>query len=80
MAEEGHEEGQGEEQSLGPQLDIGVQCNHCGKEMNGGVYRLKQHIAGIGGNVSKCKQCPRQLVNEMKEYMAGRQQQKGIRI
>ncbi|MQL87445.1 hypothetical protein Taro_019983 [Colocasia esculenta] len=61
MAEEGHEEGgQGEEQSPVPQLDIGwrhgvlldaaskrVQCNHCGKEMNGGVYRLKQHIAGI---------------------------------
>ncbi|MQL70621.1 hypothetical protein Taro_002944 [Colocasia esculenta] len=48
--------------------------------MNGGVYRLKQHIADIGGNVVKCKQCPRELVNEMKEYMAGRQQQKDICI
>ncbi|MQL83092.1 hypothetical protein Taro_015586 [Colocasia esculenta] len=48
--------------------------------MNGDVYRLKQHIASIGGNVVKCKQCPRELVNEMKEYMAGRQQQRGIRI
>ncbi|MQM05142.1 hypothetical protein Taro_037948, partial [Colocasia esculenta] len=54
MADEGHEE----EQSPGPQVDIGwkhsvlidaaskrVWCNHCGKEINGGVYRLKQHIA-----------------------------------
>ncbi|MQL80300.1 hypothetical protein Taro_012738 [Colocasia esculenta] len=86
MADEGHEEEQ-------PQVDIGwkhgvlidaaskrVRCNHCGKEMNGGVYRLKQHIAGIGTNVVKCKHCPRELVNEMKEYMAGRQQQRGIRI
>ncbi|MQL79890.1 hypothetical protein Taro_012332, partial [Colocasia esculenta] len=86
MADEGHEEEH-------PQVDIGwkhgvlidaaskrVRCNHCGKEMNGGVYRLKQHIAGIGTNVVKCKHCPRELVNEMKEYMAGRQQQRGIRI
>ncbi|MQL84467.1 hypothetical protein Taro_016978 [Colocasia esculenta] len=86
MADEGHEEEQ-------PQVDIGwkhgvlidaaskrVRCNHCGKEMNGGVYRLKQHIAGIGTNVLKCKHCPRELVNEMKDYMAGRQQQRGIRI
>ncbi|MQL96510.1 hypothetical protein Taro_029203, partial [Colocasia esculenta] len=86
MADEGHEEEQ-------PQVDIGwkhgvlidaaskrVRCNHCGKEMNRGVYRLKQHIAGIGTNVVKCKHCPRELVNEMKDYMAGRQQQRGIRI
>ncbi|MQL94902.1 hypothetical protein Taro_027564, partial [Colocasia esculenta] len=86
MADEGHEEEQ-------PQVDIGwkhgvlidaaskrVRCNHCGKEMNAGVYRLKQHIAGIGTNVLKCKHCPRELVNEMKDYMAGRQQQRGIRI
>ncbi|MQM20435.1 hypothetical protein Taro_053457 [Colocasia esculenta] len=56
MADEGHEEEH-------PQVDIGwkhgvlidaaskrVRCNHCGKEMNGGVYRLKQHIADIGTN------------------------------
>ncbi|MQL73986.1 hypothetical protein Taro_006340 [Colocasia esculenta] len=89
MADEGHEE----EQSPGPQVDIGwkhsvlidaaskrVRCNHYGKEMNGGVYCLKQHIAGIETNVVKCKQCPRELMNEMKEYMSARQQQRGIRV
>ena len=31
-----------------------VKCNLCSKEFSGGVYRLKQHIARITGNVSKC--------------------------
>ena len=29
-------------------------CKLCSKKMHGGVYRLKNHIAGISRNVSKC--------------------------
>ncbi|XP_035830865.1 uncharacterized protein LOC118479311 [Helianthus annuus] len=32
-----------------------TQCNLCEKVMSGGVYRLKQHIAGITGNVAACR-------------------------
>lgn len=31
-----------------------VKCKLCGKEMGGGVTRMKQHIAGIKGQVTSC--------------------------
>ncbi|XP_019184244.1 PREDICTED: uncharacterized protein LOC109179128 [Ipomoea nil] len=31
-----------------------IRCLLCKKVMSGGVYRIKEHIAGISGNVSKC--------------------------
>ena len=31
-----------------------VRCNLCNKEMRGGIYRLKQHLAHEGKNVTKC--------------------------
>ncbi|XP_019181680.1 PREDICTED: uncharacterized protein LOC109176742 [Ipomoea nil] len=31
-----------------------IKCLLCKKVMSGGVYRIKEHIAGISGNVSKC--------------------------
>ncbi|XP_019094719.1 PREDICTED: uncharacterized protein LOC104757728 [Camelina sativa] len=31
-----------------------VKCKLCGKEMGGGVYRIKEHIAHRKGNVSSC--------------------------
>ncbi|KAG2632130.1 hypothetical protein PVAP13_2NG083692 [Panicum virgatum] len=31
-----------------------VRCNLCSKEMRGGIYRLKQHLAHEGKNVTKC--------------------------
>ncbi|ESQ30701.1 hypothetical protein EUTSA_v10012177mg, partial [Eutrema salsugineum] len=31
-----------------------VKCILCGKEFSGGVFRLKEHIAGQKGNVSSC--------------------------
>jgi hypothetical protein len=31
-----------------------VRCKLCGKEMRGGIYRLKQHVAHDGKNVTKC--------------------------
>ncbi|PWA48724.1 zinc finger, BED-type [Artemisia annua] len=32
-----------------------VQCLKCKKVVSGGVYRIKQHIAGIIGSVRACK-------------------------
>ena len=32
-----------------------VRCNLCNKEMRGGIYRLKQHLAHEGKNVTKCR-------------------------
>ncbi|KAK2646222.1 hypothetical protein Ddye_021417 [Dipteronia dyeriana] len=37
-----------------------VKCNLCSKEFSGGVYRLKQHIARITGNVFKCPKSMRE--------------------
>ncbi|XP_071735719.1 uncharacterized protein [Rutidosis leptorrhynchoides] len=31
-----------------------VKCTLCGKEMSGGIHRLKEHIAGVRGNVQPC--------------------------
>lgn len=31
-----------------------VKCKLCLKEMSGGVYRIKEHIAHISGNVTAC--------------------------
>ncbi|MQL81431.1 hypothetical protein Taro_013889 [Colocasia esculenta] len=41
--------------------------------MFGGIYRLKQHLAG---NVSKCPSCPLEVRNEMKAYMKGKKAEK----
>ena len=32
-----------------------VKCKFCGKVMQGGIYRLKQHVAHEGKNVRKCR-------------------------
>ncbi|MQM10177.1 hypothetical protein Taro_043066, partial [Colocasia esculenta] len=53
-----------------------VKCNWCSKEMFGGIYHLKQHIAGISGNVAKCPSCPLEVRNEMKAYMNGKKTEK----
>ncbi|XP_048603767.1 uncharacterized protein LOC106378015 [Brassica napus] len=31
-----------------------VKCKLCGKEFSGGIYRMKEHIAHVKGNVSAC--------------------------
>lgn len=31
-----------------------VRCKLCRKELNGGINRLKYHVAGIKGNVKAC--------------------------
>ncbi|MQL81287.1 hypothetical protein Taro_013731, partial [Colocasia esculenta] len=44
--------------------------------MFGGIYRLKQLLAGIAGNVSKCPSCPMEVRNEIKAYMKGKKVEK----
>ncbi|MQL89735.1 hypothetical protein Taro_022319 [Colocasia esculenta] len=53
-----------------------VKYNWCSKEMFGGIYRLKQHLAGIAGNVLKCPSCPHEVRNEIKTYMKGKKTEK----
>lgn len=50
-----------------------VQCIKCGKKISGGVYRIKEHIAHIKGNVSSCTKASkedqelcRNAINEVK--------------
>ena len=31
-----------------------VKCKLCSKKFSGGVYRMKEHIGHISGNVAKC--------------------------
>ncbi|KAL4183486.1 hypothetical protein AMTRI_Chr11g98470 [Amborella trichopoda] len=33
-----------------------VRCNFCNKEMGGGIYRLKEYLAWVKGNVTGCKE------------------------
>jgi Sec-independent protein translocase protein TatA len=40
-----------------------VKCKFCGHESSGGVHRLKEHVAGVGKNVKKC----RSMTDEAKE-------------
>ncbi|MQL93099.1 hypothetical protein Taro_025739 [Colocasia esculenta] len=38
-------------------VDMGrrkVQCKYCNRVLSGGVWRLKQHLAGIKGEVAPC--------------------------
>ncbi|KAF8392674.1 hypothetical protein HHK36_023023 [Tetracentron sinense] len=48
-----------------------VKCNYCGKIVSGGIYRLKQHLARISGEVTYCKKAPEEVYMKMKENMEG---------
>jgi hypothetical protein len=32
-----------------------LQCNHCDHLFCGGANRIREHVAGVGGNIRKCK-------------------------
>ncbi|KAK1293238.1 hypothetical protein QJS10_CPB17g00880 [Acorus calamus] len=48
-----------------------VKCNYCGKIMSGGIYRLKQHLARVSGEVTYCKKAPDEVYQKMKENLEG---------
>lgn len=50
-----------------------VKCNYCGKIVSGGIYRLKQHLARVSGEVRCCRKAPREAILEMKENLEGYQ-------
>ena len=45
-------------------------CNFCGKIFTGGVYRLKQHLAGGWKNAVDCNLCPKAVREEIRSYMS----------
>ncbi|KAL4590314.1 hypothetical protein LXL04_003242 [Taraxacum kok-saghyz] len=48
-----------------------VRCNYCGKVVSGGIYRLKQHLARVSGEVTYCEKAPEEVCIKMKEIMEG---------
>lgn len=48
-----------------------VRCNYCGKIVSGGIYRLKQHLARVSGEVTYCEKAPDEVYLKMKENLEG---------
>nr|XP_043629860.1 uncharacterized protein LOC122601155 [Erigeron canadensis] len=48
-----------------------VRCNYCGKVVSGGIYRLKQHLARVSGEVTYCDKAPEEVCLKMKENLEG---------
>jgi hypothetical protein len=46
-----------------------VKCNYCGKIVSGGIYRLKQHLARVSGEVTYCDKSPEEVCMRMKENL-----------
>ncbi|KAL4178967.1 hypothetical protein AMTRI_Chr13g117790 [Amborella trichopoda] len=42
-----------------------VRCNFCVKKMGGGIYRLKEHLAWVKGNVTGCKEVTAEVKQQM---------------
>jgi hypothetical protein len=47
-----------------------VSCKYCHKEMVQGIYRLKLHLAQLGGNVAKCDKVPNKVRDEIRGYLS----------
>lgn len=48
-----------------------VRCNYCGKVVSGGIYRLKQHLARLSGEVTYCDKAPDEVCLKMRENLEG---------
>ncbi|KAK6937209.1 protein of unknown function DUF659 [Dillenia turbinata] len=48
-----------------------VKCNYCGKVVSGGIFRLKQHLARISGEVTHCEKVPEEVCLKMKKNLEG---------
>ncbi|KAL5706427.1 hypothetical protein ACHQM5_024595 [Ranunculus cassubicifolius] len=53
-----------------------VKCNYCGKVVSGGIFRFKQHLARISGQVTHCNNAPEEVYLKMKENLEGCQSTK----
>ena len=53
-----------------------VKCNKCHKIVKGGIYRFKQHIAGIGGDVKACVMQTDEDRKIVREFLSGPQKKK----
>ncbi|GMH29710.1 hypothetical protein Nepgr_031553 [Nepenthes gracilis] len=57
-----------------------VKCNYCGKVVSGGIYRLKQHLARISGEVTYCDRAPEEVYLKMRENLEGYRSSKKPRL
>ncbi|KAL0308060.1 UNVERIFIED_CONTAM: hypothetical protein Sangu_2995700 [Sesamum angustifolium] len=48
-----------------------VRCNYCSKVVSGGIYRLKQHLARLSGEVTYCDKAPEDVRLKMRENLEG---------
>ncbi|KMS98642.1 hypothetical protein BVRB_3g070400 [Beta vulgaris subsp. vulgaris] len=48
-----------------------VKCNYCGKVVSGGIYRLKQHLARVSGEVTYCERAPEEVYLKMRGNLEG---------
>ncbi|XP_031280774.1 uncharacterized protein LOC116139240 isoform X1 [Pistacia vera] len=48
-----------------------VKCNYCGKIVSGGIFRLKQHLARISGEVTHCERVPDEVCLSMRKNLEG---------
>ncbi|KAK0603139.1 hypothetical protein LWI29_001783 [Acer saccharum] len=46
-----------------------IRCTFCKKIIKGGVFRMKQHLAGIRRNVAPCTRVSDEVRDEIKSYM-----------
>jgi hypothetical protein len=46
-----------------------VKCKWCNKTISGGIYRGKQHLAGVKGNVTACNAAPLDIRKEFSLYI-----------
>ncbi|KAJ1413315.1 Zinc finger, BED-type, partial [Sesbania bispinosa] len=51
-------------------------CLHCGATYRGGGINMKQHLAGIPGQISKCKKVPHDVCHQMLESLKEIQEKK----
>ncbi|MQL86777.1 hypothetical protein Taro_019318, partial [Colocasia esculenta] len=46
-----------------------VQCKYCDRVLSGGIFRLKQHLAGIKGEVAPCSRVPAEVRMQFCQYI-----------
>ncbi|KAI9181329.1 hypothetical protein LWI28_013883 [Acer negundo] len=48
-----------------------VKCNYCGKVVSGGIFRLKQHLARLSGEVTHCEKVSDEVCFNMRKNLEG---------